>query len=231
MWGKWGITSLGMLLTVSVSSDAYAQAQAVQQSGAVTAGHSSAWVYNGVIQDSGTANVGNITELGITKNGGRPFCISDTKVRTGVYYQLCEGISSAGGYITLDSFGGGTAPPFSIIINGTAYPFPSSVPYAASPLRSVTSGTTDTVLSADQNGVVVWNSNSSSPKTQTLFACTSLLNGYNVTIKDEIGTAGSYPITVSSASNIDGQASFIMAFNYQSVTFRCDGSTTHWVIT
>lgn len=212
-----------------LSTQSFSQSQTVAQSGVVTNGHVASWVRNGIIQDAGTANLGNITELGITKNGGRPFCISNTNTR-GQYVQMCQGISTSGAYITIDGFNSASAPPFDVIINGVPYPFPSSVPYSATPIRTVSSGTTDAVASPDQNGTIAWNSSSTSAKTETLFACSSLISGFTVTIKDQIGTAATYPITITSASNIDGSTSYYMAFNYQSVTLQCNGGTTSWIV-
>lgn len=206
------------------------QSQSVQQSGPVTNGHAANWLANGIVQDAGTANVGNITELGITKNGGRPFCISNTKVRTGQYVQMCQGISTDGASIYIDGFGGAAAPAFNVVIDGVAYPFPSSVPYAASPIRTVATGATDTAISADQNGSIAWNSATTSAKTQTLFACSSLLSGFNVTIKDQRGTAATYPITVGSSSLIDGLSTYVIAANHGAATFQCNGGTTSWII-
>lgn len=226
-------TLLAIAVTMAAISDpAMSQSQSVRQSGPVTNSHATCWTTEGVIQDCGVSTGPNsLSTLGITANGGYPFCITNTKALTGPYVQICEGISTSSAAISINSFNGAAAPPFAVIINGTAYPFPSSVPFSASPLRTIASGTTDSVSSADQNGTVAWNSNSTSAKTESLFACTALISGFNVTIKDEFGTAGTYPITISSASNIDGMSGYIMAFNYQAVRLQCDGSTSKWVVT
>ena len=211
----------------------FGQSQSVQQSGPVTAGHATSWTTNGIVQDAGTANVGAVTELGITKNGGQPFCISDTKVRTAQYNQLCLGIDSAGSaniYVT--GYGGATNT-LTIWIDGTPYTFPQTIPpppIAATPLRNISSGTTDTVTSNDANGTVVWNSSTAMGKTETLPQCTNTINGFTVAIKDYAGTAGTYPITVTSVSALDQQVAYIMAFNFQSTTFQCDGAVTAWVV-
>jgi hypothetical protein len=56
-------------------------------------------------------------------------------------------------------------------------------------------------------------------------------------VKDEVGTAGTYPITVvigfGPADTIDGQPSFVLNTNFESVTFQCDGSsgaTGNWLV-
>lgn len=214
------------------STMALAQSQTVRQSGNVTNSHVTCWTTVGVVQDCGVSTGTNsATTFGLTANGGLPFCIQNTNDHTGPYVQVCEGINSSNANIYVNSFNGASAPAFSVVINGTAYPFPSSVPYSASPLRTVASGTTDSVATADQNGTIAWNSNSTSPKAESLFACTSLISGFNVTIKDEAGTAGTYPITISSSSNIDGLAAYIMAFNYQAVRLQCNGTLAAWIVT
>ena len=105
----------------------------------------------------------------------------------------------------------------------------ASVNQAATPLRSVASGTTDSITSADANGTIVWNSSSANAKSEALINCILALNGMTVSVKDGIGTAGTYPITVSSNS-IDGSGTYYLAFTHQSVTFQCDGSTTNWIV-
>lgn len=233
MKGALSILTAVMLFATFVASGpfAFAQNQTVKQSGSVTGGHVTCWTYNGIVQDCGVSTGSNSANtFGLTANGGYPFCIQNTNTHTGPYVQLCEGISTSGAAISINSFNGASAPPFSVVINGTAYPFPSGVPYGATPIRTVSSGTSDSVATADQNGTVAWNSNSTSAKSESLFACTSLISGFTVTIKDQYGSAGTYPITISSSSNIDGQPVYIMSFNYQAVTLQCNGTTTTWII-
>lgn len=122
------LKSLAWLLTVLVvSSSAYAQSQGVQQSGPVTPGHAGCWTTNGVLQDCGVSTNGYTNTFGITANGGTPFCITNTKVRTGPYYQMCMGISGSSAAISINGLGGGTAPPFSIIIDGVPYTIPGTL--------------------------------------------------------------------------------------------------------
>lgn len=102
---------------------AFAQAQSIQQSGPVTAGHVGSWVYNGILQDAGTSQNPNVTTLGIYGTG-TPFCISNTKVRTGAYYQLCMGYSAdlSAANISLTPFGGAPDIPLNITAGGTIFP-------------------------------------------------------------------------------------------------------------
>lgn len=98
-----------------------AKAQTVQQSGAVTPGHATAWVTSGVVQDAGSASNPQLNSLGLYGLGGTPFCITNTiysGIPTGEYSQLCLGLSASSGYLTLNSYGGATALPWSFIING-----------------------------------------------------------------------------------------------------------------
>lgn len=96
------------------------------------------------------------------------------------------------------------------------------------PIRIISSGTTDTASSTD--GTVAWNSSSSSAKTETIYACAAGVNGKVLILKDEIGTAASYNITITPASGaIDNKANFILNFNLQAVTLQCDGTNSNWM--
>lgn len=98
----------------------------IQQSGTVTPGHLPCWVTSGVVQDCGVSTNGNINTLGITRDGGTPFCIQDTKNHSGPYYQMCMGINSSTAHLDVNGYNTGTDLPFVLNLNGTAYPFPSS---------------------------------------------------------------------------------------------------------
>jgi VCBS repeat-containing protein len=103
-------------------------------------------------------------------------------------------------------------------------------PFISSSLRTVASGSTDSITSADANGTVYWNSSSSSAKTETLPTCNPAANGFTVSVKDGNGTAGTYPITVAGAQPLDGQTTYVMAFDYQASTFQCAGAENKWAI-
>jgi hypothetical protein len=79
-----------------------------------------------------------------------------------------------------------------------------------------------------------WDSTTTNVKTNTLnFTCTGgTYVGYTFTVKDEIGTAGTYPIVVTgmtgSNDTFDSPGatpsnSFTLNSNYESITFQCDG--------
>lgn len=113
-----------LLISLVLSLPARVQAQSVQQSGQVTPGHTAMWVTSGVVKDAGPATAGNLTELGISRNGGLPFCISSDPNPANPRVQLCEGVSLNGnGFISLNSYNGAAQVPFDFIINGVTYPF------------------------------------------------------------------------------------------------------------
>ena len=99
-----------------------ASAQSVQQSGTVTPGHVSTWVTSGVVKDSGPATQGNISELGITKNGGLPFCITTGPTSSAAYDQICIGVQLNGqAFISVTPYGTAMSIPLNFIIDGVTY--------------------------------------------------------------------------------------------------------------
>lgn len=101
--------------------------------------------------------------------------------------------------------------------------------------RVISSGSTDTAATSDN--VILWNSPSFLPKTESLPNCTVATSGLRLTVTDEIGGAtpssgaSVYPITINpfGANTINGVASYVLNFNQQSVTMVCDG-VSNWVI-
>ena len=116
-----------------------ALAQSVQQSGTVTGGHPASWVSSGVIRDGGPATAGNLTNVGITANGGLPFCIN-TAVITGAYDEICLGLNaSTYAYLTLQNYNTAVALPLKFTINGvTTQLFDASGNFTAVPTGGVT---------------------------------------------------------------------------------------------
>lgn len=106
-------------LVISCASPA---ATAVDQNGPITAGHVASWTSPGVIQDGGSATAGLLTELGITKNGGCALGIN-TGPLSAPFNEICAGVDSTGGYLSVNNFGGGSPPTLRFIINGVTYPF------------------------------------------------------------------------------------------------------------
>lgn len=97
-------------------------------------------------------------------------------------------------------------------------------PNGASTVRFVLTGTSD--VSADTvNTTIKWTSTSAASKTETLPACVAGIKNLTITIKDGAGSAGTYPITVSSpSSTIDGATNFSLNNNKTSFAFQCDGN-------
>jgi len=218
---------LALLLVCSAAS-----AQSVQQSGTVTAGHVPAWVASGVVKDGGPATAGNITELGITKNGGLPFCIStSTGAITGTPYdQMCLSATLNGAArIDVNSYNGAASIPFIIALNGTPVFTSGSTPTQIPVIDRITSGTTATAP-ATFDVTVVWASAATSAKTTSIAACASALAGFKVTVKDEQANAQTYSITTTPGSGtIDNKAKYIQHTNGQSLSLQCDG-VSNWMI-
>ena len=95
-------------------------------------------------------------------------------------------------------------------------------------VRIISSGTTD--VSTSNDGAILWLSASTGGKNESLFACNSTFPGKVIIIKDEIGNANTYPITVTPVSGtIDSASFYIMNFGFQSITLTCDGAS-NWVL-
>lgn len=95
------------------------------------------------------------------------------------------------------------------------------------PLRVITTGTTDTVLSTDS--VIAWNSTSTGTKTQNFPVCNSFSRARQITIKDEIGSASLYNISVVPASGtVESASSLNLSVARQSISFVCDG-ISNWM--
>lgn len=90
----------------------------------------------------------------------------------------------------------------------------------------ISTGASYTMLSTDV--LIAFNSPNAALKTLALLAPTDL--GKSVVIKDAIGTAGTYGITITPASGtIDGAASYTLRSNYKSVTLVADG-VSNWMV-
>lgn len=110
-----------------------AQAQNVQQSGSVTAGHAVQWVGSGVVKDAGTAANGSLTSLGVTNNGGPGICVQSAIPTAAARNQLCLSVTTNGGAkLSSYSYGTATNAGFSFDVNGVLQGFPTvNLPVAA----------------------------------------------------------------------------------------------------
>lgn len=197
----------------------------VQQSGNITPGHVPTFATSGVVKDGGAATAGAISEIGITKNGGLPWCIQTALAAPRQLF--CFTITDTLATINIQSQGEAAAT-LGININGTVYPFPGPV-YPGFQIRTVSTGTTDSATSLD--GTIAWNSATTGAKTETLYACNSGSKANKLVIKDQYPSASTYSITLTpnGSDTIDGSASYILAFNLQSVTIQCNGSGS-WLV-
>lgn len=94
------------------------------------------------------------------------------------------------------------------------------------PPRIVSSGITDVATAGDT--FIAWRSNTPGNKTQIIpdgNVSTDLI------IKDATGTFATYPATISSLTwTIDGQSSFVLGSDFQSVALKADSSNQNWMV-
>ena len=171
------------LLLASLLVGAPALGQSVQQSGAVTRGHLPYWVTNGVIGDGGSSADSPVSSMGVTNNGGAGICVNSDRVTAAGRTQLCLSSQTNGpATISLQNFGTAGPQPLQFIINGTTFPFPSS-------LTSITVGVTP-INGGTNNGLLF-------VQNATLANLATLNNGVLVT-----GPSGAPVIATSLPSGI-----------------------------
>lgn len=96
----------------------------VLQTGDVTPGHLTSWTTSGVVQDAGTSVEGKVNNLGLYGAGGTPLAITNSPVPgpfSGNYAQMGFGVSDTAAYVDVETYGGGSALPFQVRINGTPW--------------------------------------------------------------------------------------------------------------
>lgn len=218
---------LGLIAVFLFALTANAFAQYVQQTtvpNPPTAGHPPVWVRNGIIGDPGPATNSTATEFGLTKNGGLPFCIRTSPTNT--YALMCMSISDSAAALSIQGYNEAT-PNFCIIINNICYSVTGGGSSTA--LRVIPSGSSDTATTSD--GTLAWSSSATLNKTESLYACTSAQKSLAVTIVDEIGTAGTYPIAVTpnGINTINNAAINYISINNASLTIQCDGNG-NWIV-
>ncbi len=110
-------------------------------------------------------------------------------------------------------------------IQGAWLQLPVPLPATNINVRYVSTGTADTALSSDS--VIVWNSPIAAAKTEILPAPTT--RGQTFTVKDGLGNAAEYPITISAVSGTFlGETQ--LSTPYAALTFTADG-VSHWLVT
>jgi len=96
--------------------------------------------------------------------------------------------------------------------------------------RIVATGTSDTATTAD--GTIVWNSSSSSAKTETLPQCTSLapIVGHTFWVKGAKGGEATNSITVQATggSTFDGKGSATISVAHGGYGFQCDAAAGNY---
>lgn len=148
------------------------------------------------------------------------------------YHSLCfSPDAQGGGLLTYTAHGSAPPLPFQCIINGVLIsPCFGGAGSGFTPnIRLITTGNVDAVLPNDVT--VVWESADPAAKTETAPACGPSNKARILTFKDGIGTAQTFPITISApSSTIDGSASFILRTNLSSITMQCDGVSNYVVL-
>jgi hypothetical protein len=180
---------------------------------------------------------GFATQLLVTNGTGPGICVANGPAPgapSGPYNQLCLAVTSTGATISLNPFGGAQPIPCTFLINGTSSPCVSGGTITAAPaFRKITASvSSDTALLLIDGplATIGWASAAAVVKTETLYQCTAGAKGYAVTIKDEVGTASTYQITINATSStIDNASTSILSYNLQSVTFQCDGAG-NWIV-
>lgn len=91
------------------------------------------------------------------------------------------------------------------------------------PTKIIATGTID--VSTTDFAVYLWASDNPAPKSESIYVCNSLSSGNVVIVKDEFGTANTYPITLTPVTGtIDGVSTYVMNFAYQAAPLICDGA-------
>ena len=98
----------------------------------------------------------------------------------------------------------------------------------SSPVRTISSGTTDSSLSTD--GLIQWLSTTPGAKTETINAGTT--NGQVLQICDGSGMAFLYPVTLvgGNGSTIGGGTSLTLSDNFFNISLKWD-NIANWIIT
>ncbi len=115
-----------ILFALLLACSPAAAQQPVKQSG-TTPGHAVRWIAPGTIADGGTAAVGFLTSVGVVASG--PAICQNSGPVTAAYNQICLGVTSTGGTVTLNNFNGATGG-LSFVVNGVTQLLPTLSPPA-----------------------------------------------------------------------------------------------------
>jgi hypothetical protein len=99
----------------------------------------------------------------------------------------------------------------------------------AGSVRQITSGASDNASSSDYGNTIAWNYTFTSAVTEHIPVCSSAIPGALLTIADEGGYAGSYPIQLNpnSGTTINGSSSSLnITTAHQAITLQCDATST-----
>ena len=143
-------------------------------------------------------------------------------------------VTSAGGsneFLTTGTVSGGTGTLANVSLPALAVTWTAAETFNGGLLakrRTVTSGSSDTVLAGDY--LIAVDKASGSATGESLFACASGIDGQIYIFKDEKGDAATNNITITPVSGtIEGASTAVMNSNSASLTVQCDASTTNWV--
>jgi hypothetical protein len=94
--------------------------------------------------------------------------------------------------------------------------------------RVIASGVTDNAFTTDTT--IAWASATGGAKTEFLYECSTDNFWKVLTITDQSGTFGTYPLTITpfGSNTINGASSYIMPFNHQSTVLQCTPSSD-WI--
>ena len=235
-----------------------AQVSTIIQSGAWTVGHLGCYVgmgssqavmadcgpAGGVGTGSGSTGVSEYLQVATGPPGQAPYaglgsgpygtidCRYDAPIdNPSGFHGLCFSPNAqGGGLLTYNAYGAAPPLPFNCIINGILIsPCFGGGGGLGNNIRVITSGTIDIVLTNDIT--VAWDSPTTGAKSEAVPACTSLNKAKIYIFKDEIGTAQTYPITITpGGGTIDGLSNFVLRTDYAAMQMQCDGISNYVVL-
>lgn len=173
---------------------------------------------------------GRITAISNGSSGGTGIVNPATQYQLGYYATTSSTISGSAAILT-DVSGNFLLPATNVGI-GTSLARDSLDVYGSvrHKRRTVTSGTSDTVLASDY--AIYLNKSTPSASAEVLFGCTSSLDGKTYKIGDETSASGlGFPVIITPTSGtIQNLASYSINWSNGIVEIQCDASSTNWVV-